>query len=91
MRSDSLSVYNGDNSIMVQLSAYLYLLLTVLCFMPSISGCSVAMALHGKQEPNFAAFEEGSSRKQVEIELGTFHRNLVSSSAYSLILFLLRD
>jgi hypothetical protein len=33
-------------------------------------GCSVAMALNGNQEPNFDAFEIGSSRKQVEIQLG---------------------
>ncbi len=33
-------------------------------------GCSVAMALNGHQEPNFDAFEVGSSRKQVEIQLG---------------------
>ncbi|MEP6887427.1 MAG: hypothetical protein ABI945_03805 [Nitrospirales bacterium] len=37
----------------------------------SLSGCSVAMALHGHQEPNFEAFETGSTRKQVEIQLGT--------------------
>jgi hypothetical protein len=36
-----------------------------------LSGCSVAMALHGNQEPNFDAFERGSTRKQVEIQLGT--------------------
>ena len=36
-----------------------------------LSGCSVAMALHGNQEPNFEAFEVGSTRKQVEIQLGT--------------------
>ena len=35
------------------------------------SGCSVAMALHGNVEPNFEAFEVGSTRKQVEIQLGT--------------------
>lgn len=34
-------------------------------------GCSVAMALNGHQEPIFDAFEVGSSRKQVEIQLGT--------------------
>jgi hypothetical protein len=33
-------------------------------------GCSVAMALNGHQEPNFDAFEIGSSRKHVEIQLG---------------------
>lgn len=36
-----------------------------------LSGCSVAMALHGNQVPNFDAFEVGSARKQVEIQLGT--------------------
>jgi hypothetical protein len=36
-----------------------------------LSGCSVAMALHGNPEPNFDAFEVGSPRKQVEIQLGT--------------------
>lgn len=36
-----------------------------------LSGCSVAMALHGNQEPNFDAFEVGSTRKQVEIQFGT--------------------
>jgi hypothetical protein len=34
-------------------------------------GCSIAMALNGQQEPNFDAFEVGSSRKQVEIQLGS--------------------
>jgi hypothetical protein len=34
-------------------------------------GCSIAMALNGHQEPIFDAFEVGSSRKQVEIQLGT--------------------
>ena len=34
-------------------------------------GCSIAMALNGNQEPIFDAFEVGSSRKQVEIQLGT--------------------
>ena len=34
-------------------------------------GCSVAMALNGHQEPSFEAFDVGSSRKQVEIQLGT--------------------
>lgn len=36
-----------------------------------LTGCSVAMALHGNPEPNFDAFAVGSSRKQVEIQLGT--------------------
>jgi hypothetical protein len=36
-----------------------------------LSGCSIAMALHGNPEPNFEAFEVGSTRKQVEIQLGT--------------------
>jgi len=36
-----------------------------------LTGCSVAMALSGHPEPNFDAFAVGSSRKQVEIQLGT--------------------
>jgi hypothetical protein len=35
-----------------------------------LSGCSIAMALNGHPEPNFEAFEVGSTRKQVEIQLG---------------------
>ncbi len=49
--------------IAIRFLAMPYLLLT-------LSGCSVAMALSGHQEPNFEAFEVGSSRKQVEIQLG---------------------
>jgi hypothetical protein len=37
----------------------------------TLSGCSIAMALHGNPEPNFEAFEVGSTRKQVELQLGT--------------------
>ena len=33
-------------------------------------GCSVAMALNGNPEPNFKAFEIGSSRQVVETQLG---------------------
>jgi hypothetical protein len=36
----------------------------------ALAGCSVAMALLGNPEPNFKAFEVGSSRQQVEIQLG---------------------
>ena len=35
-----------------------------------LSGCSVAMALSGSTPPNFGAFEVGSTRKQVELQLG---------------------
>ncbi|MDT7042584.1 hypothetical protein [Candidatus Nitronereus thalassa] len=35
------------------------------------SGCSVAMALNGKPQPNFEAFEVGSKRQMVELQLGT--------------------
>ncbi|TAL12467.1 MAG: hypothetical protein EPO02_01490 [Nitrospirae bacterium] len=35
-----------------------------------LAGCSVAMALNGTPEPNFKAFEIGSSRQIVEIQLG---------------------
>jgi hypothetical protein len=36
-----------------------------------LAGCSIAMALSGTPEPNFDAFEVGSTRKQVEVQLGT--------------------
>jgi hypothetical protein len=35
------------------------------------AGCSIAMALNGNIQPNFEAFDVGSTRKQVEIQLGT--------------------
>jgi hypothetical protein len=38
-----------------------------------LSGCSVVMALNGNPEPNFGAFEIGSSRQQVELQLGKPH------------------
>lgn len=44
--------------------------LTLICSLLTLSGCSVAMALSGHPEPNFDAFEVGSNRKQVEIQLG---------------------
>jgi hypothetical protein len=47
------------------------LALIALFIAPSITGCSVGYGSPWKQEPNFEAFEEGSSRKQVEIQLGT--------------------
>jgi len=42
-----------------------------LYFLIATSGCSITMALHGNAEPDFEAFEVGSTRKQVEIQLGT--------------------
>ena len=39
-------------------------------FLMMCSGCSVAMALNGSPQPDFEAFDVGSSRKQVEIQLG---------------------
>ena len=36
----------------------------------TVTGCSVAMALNGNPEPNFKAFEIGSSRQVVETQLG---------------------
>src|SRR5438445_4176079 len=36
----------------------------------ALAGCSVVMALNGNPEPNFKAFEVGSNRQQVEIQLG---------------------
>ncbi len=48
-------------------------LMTAMCGTSAIlilSGCSIAMALHGHPEPNFEAFEVGSTRKQAELQLG---------------------
>ena len=56
---------------MVQFKYSPILVLIGLVIEPSITGCSVAMALYGKEQPNFEAFEEGSSRNQVELQLGT--------------------
>src|SRR5262249_52103449 len=36
----------------------------------TVTGCSVAMALSGNPEPNFKAFEIGSTRQVVETQLG---------------------
>lgn len=41
-----------------------------ICATLILSGCSIAMALHGHPEPNFEAFEVGSTRKQAELQLG---------------------
>jgi len=40
-------------------------------YLLALSGCSIAMAMSGNPEPNFDAFDVGSTRKQVEIQLGT--------------------
>lgn len=45
------------------------LLYIILLF--SISGCSVGMALSGKEEPNLSAFRVGSTRGEVELQLGS--------------------
>lgn len=45
-------------------------LMVVASLMVAVTGCSVAMALHGHPEPNFQAFEIGSSRQIVEVQLG---------------------
>lgn len=36
----------------------------------SLQGCAVYMALNGEKEPNFNAFDVGSARWQVELQLG---------------------
>jgi hypothetical protein len=35
------------------------------------TGCSVGMAMSGKEPPNLGAFHVGSSRGQVELQLGS--------------------
>lgn len=37
---------------------------------PTVSGCSVGMALHGEREPNLAACRVGAARGEIESELG---------------------
>ena len=44
--------------------------LAMRCLPLTLSACSVAMALSGKPEPNFEAFSVGSTREQVEGQLG---------------------
>lgn len=41
------------------------------CFLFTSTGCSVFMALSGNQQPDFTAFQLGSSRQAVEVQLGT--------------------
>ena len=41
-----------------------------LCFPLLLSGCSIAMALHGHPEPNFERIQVGATRQEVELELG---------------------
>ena len=50
---------------MIQKNILLALVLIVL------SGCSVGMAMSGKKEPNLGAFRVGSSRGEVELQLGS--------------------
>ena len=42
-----------------------------ICFLFSITGCSVGMALSGKKEPNLGAFRVGSTRGEAEMQLGS--------------------
>lgn len=53
------------------MSVSIYRLVAVIFLLIPLTGCSVAMALNGHPEPNFDAFELGSTRKQAEIQLGT--------------------
>ena len=43
--------------------------LAILCVL--LSGCSVGMAMHGKATPNLGAFHVGSTRGEVELQLGS--------------------
>lgn len=43
----------------------------LLVLVSELSGCSVYMAAAGKREPNLSAFAVGSTRGQVEQQLGT--------------------
>ncbi len=52
--------------------------LVVYClgFLLLTSGCSVGMAMSGKKNPNLGAIHEGSSRGEVELQLGSPIRSL---------------
>lgn len=51
-----------------------------LCLMLILSGCSIAMALHGHPEPNFDIIKIGATNEDVELEFGkpSFSRELES-------------
>lgn len=59
-------VIKGD-SIMMKRA---FIFLAGVCFLFSITGCSVGMALSGKKEPNLGAFNVGSTRGEAELQLG---------------------
>lgn len=42
-----------------------------LCLLLILSGCSIAMALHGHPEPNFDIIQVGATSQEVEFEFGT--------------------
>lgn len=42
-----------------------------LCSCLAVTGCSVGMALSGKEEPNLGAIRKGCTRGQVELQLGS--------------------
>ncbi len=41
------------------------------CFLFTIAGCSVVMAVSGKKDPNLGAFRVGSTRGEAELQLGS--------------------
>jgi hypothetical protein len=47
------------------------ILLLVFLVSFATSGCSVGMAMHGKSTPNLGAFRVGSTRGEVELQLGS--------------------
>lgn len=51
-------------------SVRLSFLVVLLLLTPSFSGCSVYLAMQGKEEPDISRVEVGSTRGQIEIELG---------------------
>lgn len=47
------------------------LLFTLLAWLVIIAGCSVGMAMHGKNDPNLGAIRVGATRGEVELHLGS--------------------
>jgi len=66
--SSSVPISKGGFSFNGPLKIQQLLILVLPLFFAS--GCSVAMALNGNQQPNFEAFEVGSKRQHVELQLG---------------------
>ena len=46
-------------------------IVAVVCFVLALAGCSVGMAMSGKKDPNLSIIRPGSTRGEVELQLGS--------------------